>query len=111
MPTFKESGYDIEGAGWYGMFAPGKTPDDIVERYNKAIVSAIGYAGNPEAVARLRAGADRDHGGQIRRHPEGGCRAMGAGGEGVRIHAGAVAEKATPAPRDRRLEIRSAALS
>ena len=24
VPTFKESGYDIQGAGWYGMFAPGQ---------------------------------------------------------------------------------------
>jgi tripartite-type tricarboxylate transporter receptor subunit TctC len=50
VPTFKESGYDIQGAGWYGMFAPAKTPDDIVERYNKIIVSAIG---TPEMKKRL----------------------------------------------------------
>jgi tripartite-type tricarboxylate transporter receptor subunit TctC len=50
VPTFKESGYDIQGAGWYGMFAPAKTPDDIVERYNKVIVSAIG---TPEVRKRL----------------------------------------------------------
>jgi tripartite-type tricarboxylate transporter receptor subunit TctC len=50
VPTFKESGYDIQGAGWYGMFAPAKTPDDIVERYNKIIVSAIE---TPEIKKRL----------------------------------------------------------
>ncbi|MGE0034654.1 MAG: Bug family tripartite tricarboxylate transporter substrate binding protein [Xanthobacteraceae bacterium] len=50
VPTFKESGYDIQGAGWYGMFAPAKTPDDIVERYNKIIVSAIH---TPEIKKRL----------------------------------------------------------
>jgi len=50
VPTFKESGYDIQGAGWYGMFAPAKTPDDIVERYAKIIVSAIG---TPEIKKRL----------------------------------------------------------
>jgi tripartite-type tricarboxylate transporter receptor subunit TctC len=50
VPTFKETGYDIQGAGWYGMFAPAKTPDDIVERYNKIIVSAIG---TPEIKKRL----------------------------------------------------------
>ncbi len=50
VPTFKEAGYDIQGAGWYGMFAPAKTPDDIVERYNKVIVSSIG---TPEIKKRL----------------------------------------------------------
>jgi tripartite-type tricarboxylate transporter receptor subunit TctC len=41
VPTFKEAGYAIEGSGWYGMFAPAKTPDDIVQRYNKVIVAAV----------------------------------------------------------------------
>src|SRR5262245_32502862 len=26
IPTFKEAGYDIAGTGWYGVFAPAKTP-------------------------------------------------------------------------------------
>ncbi len=41
VPTFKESGYNIQGSGWYGMFAPAKTPDEIIERYNKIVVAAI----------------------------------------------------------------------
>jgi tripartite-type tricarboxylate transporter receptor subunit TctC len=41
LPTFKEAGYDIQGTGWYGVFAPAKTPADIVERLNKAIVAAV----------------------------------------------------------------------
>ena len=41
LPTFKEAGYDIEGTGWYGVFVPAKTPADIVERFNKAIVAAV----------------------------------------------------------------------
>lgn len=41
VPTFKEAGYDIEGAAWYGVFAPAKTPDAIVERYNKILVAAL----------------------------------------------------------------------
>jgi tripartite-type tricarboxylate transporter receptor subunit TctC len=50
VPTFRESGYDIQGAGWYGVFAPARTPDDIIERYNKALVSAIH---TPEIKKRL----------------------------------------------------------
>jgi tripartite-type tricarboxylate transporter receptor subunit TctC len=41
VPTFKESGFDIVGTSWYAMFAPAKTPDDVVERMNKAVVTAI----------------------------------------------------------------------
>jgi tripartite-type tricarboxylate transporter receptor subunit TctC len=41
LPTFKEAGYDIEGTGWYGVFVPAKTPADIVERLNAAVVAAI----------------------------------------------------------------------
>ncbi len=41
LPTFKEAGYDIEGTGWYGIFVPAKTPSDIIERFNKAIVAAV----------------------------------------------------------------------
>lgn len=41
LPTFKEAGYDIQGTGWYGVFAPAKTSPDMVERLNKAIVAAV----------------------------------------------------------------------
>ncbi len=41
VPTFKESGIDIVGTSWYAMFAPAKTPDDVVARLNKAIVDAV----------------------------------------------------------------------
>jgi tripartite-type tricarboxylate transporter receptor subunit TctC len=41
LPTFKEAGYDIEGTGWYGIFVPARTPSDIIERFNKAIVAAV----------------------------------------------------------------------
>lgn len=41
VPTFKELGFDVVGSGWYGMFAPAKTPDDVVAKLNKAIVEAV----------------------------------------------------------------------
>ena len=28
VPTFRELGYNIEGAGWYAAYAPAKTPKD-----------------------------------------------------------------------------------
>jgi tripartite-type tricarboxylate transporter receptor subunit TctC len=41
VPTFKEAGYDIEGSGWYGVFAPAGTAVDVVVRLNAAVVGAV----------------------------------------------------------------------
>jgi tripartite-type tricarboxylate transporter receptor subunit TctC len=41
IPTLRESGYDLEAAGWYAIFAPAKTPPDVVARLNKVIVEAV----------------------------------------------------------------------
>ncbi|MGD9883060.1 MAG: Bug family tripartite tricarboxylate transporter substrate binding protein [Reyranella sp.] len=40
IPTFGEAGYAIEGTGWYGIFAPTRTPDGIVNQLSEAIVAA-----------------------------------------------------------------------
>jgi tripartite-type tricarboxylate transporter receptor subunit TctC len=52
LPTFREAGYDIEGSGWYGIFAPAKTPADVVAQLNVAIVAAIK---TPQVQERLLA--------------------------------------------------------
>lgn len=41
VPTFREAGYNIEGAAWYGLFAPAKTSSAIVERYAKILSEAV----------------------------------------------------------------------
>jgi tripartite-type tricarboxylate transporter receptor subunit TctC len=41
VPTFRELGYAIEGAGWYAAFAPARTPKATVDRLADAIVEAI----------------------------------------------------------------------
>jgi tripartite-type tricarboxylate transporter receptor subunit TctC len=41
VPTFLESGIDIVGLGWYGIFAPAKTPEAVISRLNKALVAAL----------------------------------------------------------------------
>lgn len=41
VPTFREAGFDLVATGWYGMFAPAKTPPDIIGRYNAVIVDAV----------------------------------------------------------------------
>jgi tripartite-type tricarboxylate transporter receptor subunit TctC len=40
-PTFKELGYAIEGNGWYALFAPAKTPRDVIDRYSRAAIESI----------------------------------------------------------------------
>jgi tripartite-type tricarboxylate transporter receptor subunit TctC len=50
VPTFKEAGYNIVGSGWYGLFAPAKTPPDVVARLNAAAVAAVQ---NPQVKERL----------------------------------------------------------
>jgi tripartite-type tricarboxylate transporter receptor subunit TctC len=50
IPTFKESGIDIVGTSWYGVFAPARTPPEIVARINNALTSAIAL---PEIRERL----------------------------------------------------------
>ncbi len=41
VPTFREAGYDLVATGWYGMFAPAKTPPETIMRLNKIIVDAV----------------------------------------------------------------------
>jgi tripartite-type tricarboxylate transporter receptor subunit TctC len=41
VPTFKESGYDIEGSAWYGLFAPAGTSPAVVDRLARAAIEAV----------------------------------------------------------------------
>jgi tripartite-type tricarboxylate transporter receptor subunit TctC len=41
VPTLREAGYNLAATGWYGMFAPAKTPPDVVARLNKVVVDAV----------------------------------------------------------------------
>lgn len=52
IPTFKESGYDIQGTGWYAFFAPTGTPADVIDRLNKGLVGAVR---KPEVKERFMA--------------------------------------------------------
>jgi tripartite-type tricarboxylate transporter receptor subunit TctC len=50
VPTFKESGINVEGEGWYAMFAPAGTPQASIDRLSAAALAA---ARNPETRKRL----------------------------------------------------------
>lgn len=51
VPTFPESGYkSIDQTIWWGLMAPGKTPDDVVATLNQALRKV---QANPELVKKL----------------------------------------------------------
>ena len=42
IPTIAESGYPgFDASNWYAFVAPGKTPDIILEKWNKALVAVL----------------------------------------------------------------------
>ena len=51
VPTVRELGFpDLELEGWNGLFAPAKTPKDIIDRLNKEVIAAVRH---PDVVKRL----------------------------------------------------------
>jgi tripartite-type tricarboxylate transporter receptor subunit TctC len=52
VPTFREAGFAIEGAAWYGAFAPANTPAAVVDRYSRIMAAAVQ---SPEVKERLLA--------------------------------------------------------
>jgi tripartite-type tricarboxylate transporter receptor subunit TctC len=53
VPTFKEQGYDLEGSGWYAVFAPASTPKETVDRLSRQIALATQ---TPEVRAFIQKG-------------------------------------------------------
>ena len=41
VPTFAELGYKVEGSGWYGAYAPARTPRETIDRLSAAMVEAL----------------------------------------------------------------------
>lgn len=50
VPTFAEQGYDLQASGWYALFAPAKTPPDLIARMSKIASDAVK---SPEVKERL----------------------------------------------------------
>ena len=51
VPTVRESGFPgLELEGWNGVFAPAKTPKDIIDRLNREIVAAVKH---PDLMKRF----------------------------------------------------------
>src|SRR5215470_8525087 len=50
VPTFTELGVAVQASGWFGFFAPAKTPKPIVDALNRAINKALQ---SPDVVQKL----------------------------------------------------------
>ncbi len=51
VPTFAEAGYEkFTFTAWYGLFAPAKTPKDVVAKLSSGLVAALKH---PEVISRL----------------------------------------------------------
>ncbi|WP_256380077.1 tripartite tricarboxylate transporter substrate binding protein, partial [Curvibacter sp. PAE-UM] len=51
VPTVRESGFpSLELEGWNGLFAPAKTPKEIIERLQREVAAAVRH---PEVAKRL----------------------------------------------------------
>jgi tripartite-type tricarboxylate transporter receptor subunit TctC len=53
LPTLRESGYDFEMSGWYGVLAPRGTPPAIVTRLNSELIRVLGTPAMKERFTRL----------------------------------------------------------
>jgi len=41
VPTMKEAGINVQGQGWYAVYAPAKTPAETIKQLNKIIVDSF----------------------------------------------------------------------
>ena len=53
VPTFKESGFDIAGSGWWGIFAPARTSAATVSKLGNAIARILQSEDVRQRVAQL----------------------------------------------------------
>jgi tripartite-type tricarboxylate transporter receptor subunit TctC len=53
VPTFRESGFDIEMAAWWGVYAPARTPRDVAARLNRVIVAIVHSPDVRERISAL----------------------------------------------------------
>jgi tripartite-type tricarboxylate transporter receptor subunit TctC len=53
LPTIKESGFDFNTAGWYGVLAPRGTPQPIVARLHEGLVRVLGTADMKARLTKL----------------------------------------------------------
>lgn len=53
VPTFREAAIDMVGQGWYGLYAPARTPAQLIARLNRAVVDGLAKAEVRERIVKL----------------------------------------------------------
>lgn len=53
VPTFLERGHQLQGTGWYGLFAPAGTPDETIARISAIVAAAFARKDVAERIAVL----------------------------------------------------------
>jgi tripartite-type tricarboxylate transporter receptor subunit TctC len=86
VPTFLESGIDIVGLGWYGIFAPAKTPEAVISRLNKALVAALAQPDMQEKLQIFGLTPTGTTPQELAANPEGRSAIVEPRGEGIRLH-------------------------
>ena len=87
VPTFTESGYGIRGEGWHGIYAPARTPVEVVAQLNRAVVEAVRTDRIQQAADAARRPTDRHIGQGNFKDSEIRLRIVGAGGQGFWLQA------------------------
>lgn len=59
VPTFRESGYDLEADAWFSLVVPAGTPREAIERLNKAVNQVLAQE---DFIAKARAMGLEPHG-------------------------------------------------
>ena len=90
VPTFTENGYAIRGEGWYGIYAPAKTPAEVVAQLNRAVVEAVRTDEFSKRLTPLGVQPTGTSAEEFRKDSEIQFRTVGTGGEGIRLQAGIV---------------------
>ena len=92
VPTFAEAGYRIRGEGWYGIYAPAKTPPEAVARLNAAIVSAVRAPEIKNRITALGLQPTGTSGPELAKIQKADSGAMGSGDQSLRVQAGLAPE-------------------
>ena len=87
VPTFTEQGLNIVAPLWAGVYAPARTPKDVAERLNRAIVSSVRRGRSQRTHSRDRLPADRNKQRRASPNSEDGLRLLVSDRQGLRLHA------------------------
>lgn len=53
VPTIREAGFaELQSSGWFALFAPGGTPQPVIDKLNKAVAQALADPAVRERIAR-----------------------------------------------------------